>query len=446
MQNPQIEFINHASVIVSNGEQSVLSDPWYQGDAFHKGWNLLHEFNDNEINNLLDRVTHIWISHEHPDHFSISFFKKFKQKITDRNIFILFQQTDDKRVESFLRGNKFSVRILEFNKWIELGSDFKVLNFKDGFYDSGLAIQTLNKKILNLNDCEVKTKERCNEILNHVGECDVMISQFSYAAWKGGKANISWRKKAASEKLATLELQANKFKPKYLIPFASYVYFSNKKNFYLNDCSNKPGDVINFLTPKIDAKIKIMMPFEKFNFQNNFENEKSLNFWNEKFNSIKPTNQFNLIELEDLQESFKKYTARIFKNNSKFFIRLSRLVSPISVFKPIIIHLDDHNINVSLDIMSESIKISEARPDVEMSSESLFFIMQNTFGFDTLTVNGCFEEISKNGFSKMTKSLAIENLNNIGIKFNFFIIFNFKLIHLFIGRLFSVSKNLKYQK
>ena len=81
MQNPKIEFINHASVIVSNGEQSLLSDPWYQGDAFHKGWNLLHEFNDNEINNLLDRVTHIWISHEHPDHFSISFFKKFKQKI-----------------------------------------------------------------------------------------------------------------------------------------------------------------------------------------------------------------------------------------------------------------------------------------------------------------------------------------------------------------------------
>ena len=65
---PKIEFINHASVLVSNEEVSLLSDPWYQGDAFHKGWNLIHEFNDDDILNLLERVTHIWISHEHPDH------------------------------------------------------------------------------------------------------------------------------------------------------------------------------------------------------------------------------------------------------------------------------------------------------------------------------------------------------------------------------------------
>ena len=36
-----IQFINHASIIVSDGEIGVLSDPWYTGDAFHKGWNLL---------------------------------------------------------------------------------------------------------------------------------------------------------------------------------------------------------------------------------------------------------------------------------------------------------------------------------------------------------------------------------------------------------------------
>ena len=78
-----------------------------------------------------------------------------------------------------------------------------------------------------------------------------------------------------------------------------------------------------------------------------------------------------------------------------------------------------------------------------MSTESLYFIMQNTFGFDTLTVNGCFEERSQNGFAKMAKSLAIENLNNIGIKFNFLIIFNVKLILLFIDRSKKVSNKIK---
>ena len=48
-----LEFINHASVIISHGEVSLLSDPWYQGDAFHKGWNLMHEFSDIKFQGIL---------------------------------------------------------------------------------------------------------------------------------------------------------------------------------------------------------------------------------------------------------------------------------------------------------------------------------------------------------------------------------------------------------
>ena len=41
--------------------------------------------------------------------------------------------------------------------------------------------------------------------------------------------------------------------------------------------------------------------------------------------------------------------------------------------------------------------------------------MITSFGFDTLTVNGCFEEASNGGFLVSTKTLAIENLNNLGM-------------------------------
>ena len=85
-----IKFINHASVIISDNNTSVLSDPWYDGDAFHKGWNLLHETKNHEIEEFLNEVTHIWISHEHPDHFSISFFKKFVITLKKNSIKILF--------------------------------------------------------------------------------------------------------------------------------------------------------------------------------------------------------------------------------------------------------------------------------------------------------------------------------------------------------------------
>ena len=78
-----------------------------------------------------------------------------------------------------------------------------------------------------------------------------------------------------------------------------------------------------------------------------------------------------------------------------------------------------------------------------LKSESLNFIFSNSFGFDTLTVNGCFEEGKIGGFVMATKSLAIENLNNLGISVTPSIIFNFFLIKLFILRLYRVAKKLK---
>jgi UDP-MurNAc hydroxylase len=76
-----IEFINHASLLVSYEGVNILSDPWFSGDAFNKGWSLLHDTTDVEAEEVLARTSHIWISHEHPDHFSIKFFKTFKNQI-----------------------------------------------------------------------------------------------------------------------------------------------------------------------------------------------------------------------------------------------------------------------------------------------------------------------------------------------------------------------------
>lgn len=444
LNKTSIKFINHASVLVKHGDISLLSDPWYQGEAFHKGWNLIHELSDEEVSSLLNEVSHIWISHEHPDHFSIMFFKKFGEKIKDKNIQIIFQETNDERVESFLSKTGYDLKIIKFNTWLKLSNEFEILCFKDGFYDSGLAIKTNDKTILNLNDCEVKDKKRCKEVFNIVGECDVLISQFSYAAWKGGIDNIQWRKLAAKEKLETLKLQSDYFKPKVLIPFASYIYFSNQSNAYLNDSSNKPIDVINFFSDS-KVNVNVMKPFEIFDDHNvDYNNDDSVLFWDKALKSIseKDLKIYDAVHEAELKESFKKYKKRIFKNNTKWFMRVVSIISPIPAFKPIIIKLIDININIKLDIFSENLLTTLDAADISMSSESFNFIMINTFGFDTLTVNGCFEEEKASGFSRAARSLAIENLNNIGISFNPGIIFNMQLILLFVTRLFSVSKKI----
>ena len=81
-----------------------------------------------------------------------------------------------------------------------------------------------------------------------------------------------------------------------------------------------------------------------------------------------------------------------------------------------------------------------------MNSQSIKFIFLNSFGFDTLTVNGCFEEVKEGGFSRATKILAIENLNNLGIFIMPITIFRIDLFILFMNVLSEVSGKLKKVK
>ena len=80
---------------------------------------------------------------------------------------------------------------------------------------------------------------------------------------------------------------------------------------------------------------------------------------------------------------------------------------------------------------------------ISMESESLHFLLNNPYGFDTLTVNGCFEERSKYGFTLSAKTLAIENLNTLGISISLKLIFNHKVVSFFLSKLKNVSRQLE---
>ena len=99
-----IKLINHAYVKFEFNEIKILTDPRYTESVFHKGWKLIHQQTPEEILKIVKDISHIYISYEHPDHFSPSFFlkKAIKSVLIDNKIRILFQKTKDKRVVSFL--------------------------------------------------------------------------------------------------------------------------------------------------------------------------------------------------------------------------------------------------------------------------------------------------------------------------------------------------------
>src|SRR3954471_24762625 len=257
----QITLINHACVKIALGDVVILCDPWLSGPAFNNGWDLLVP-TPMRLDDVMAGVTHIWVSHEHPDHFVPKFFIDTAQRY--RTIPVLFQETRDRRVKSFVESRGFKVMELPDRREQAMGG-VRIMCGVSDFYDSWLHVTDGAEAVLNLNDCAEGDESELREIARLTGHTDVLLTQFSYAAWKGGRANAHFRKVAAERKLETIAVQVRTLKPRQVVPFASFVYFSNEENFYLNDHINRPVDAAAAIAAAGAAPV-ILFPGDTFDF------------------------------------------------------------------------------------------------------------------------------------------------------------------------------------
>ncbi|GAC1700330.1 MAG: hypothetical protein NVS9B4_01570 [Candidatus Acidiferrum sp.] len=88
-----MESVNHTGFIIESEAVRLLCDPWIEGNTFNIGWTLLSRtklrYED------LSAITHIWFSHEHPDHFNPPSLKKIPEEYR-RAITVVFHYTRDK--------------------------------------------------------------------------------------------------------------------------------------------------------------------------------------------------------------------------------------------------------------------------------------------------------------------------------------------------------------
>lgn len=434
----RIQFINHASVKIITPHVRITSDPWYSGPAFNNGWDLIRA--DADMTATASDATHIWLSHEHPDHFSVAFFKA----TPNRALRILFQKNADHRVAGYLRSQGFAVDELAERQDFPLAPGETIRIGRSGFYDSWNLVRADGCAVLNLNDCELNTEPDLLRLKSEIGPIDVLLTQFSYAAWKGGRANQALRENAARDKLATVRRQIECLKPKFVIPFASFIYFSHVENSYLNDSINDLDAVLKAVPA--DCTPIIMRPRDTWTVGEAWDNRAAIGYWREAYASIaslplrEPT---PAVPWSDLQAHARQYRERVFHNNSKWLIRLASLMPAVGAFQPLTIRLTDLQRTVRFSFFEElSEAPAGAAPDVEMSTESLDFIFLNDFGYDTLTVNGRFEA-STQGFARMTKNFAVGSLNALGLGLKPSLVANADVVWLLLGKLRSFLRRME---
>lgn len=404
----KIKFVNHSSYVIQHHEINLICDPWLEGRVFNNGWDLISQ-TQFKYSNFAD-ITHIWFSHEHPDHFSPPNLKSISLEHR-RNITVLFQATTDKRVAQFCQKLGFK-EVVELNRgeWLPLSDDFQVLCDHFGEGDSWAAFKSKSCTILNTNDCGIRQKHKALKILRRVGKVDVLTTQFSYAFWAGNQDQVEYRRKVADEKLGGLKLQADVFDPHVTIPIASFIWFCHNENFYLNDEINRPQKVFDFIKQNTKCAPVILYPGDEYLFGTEHDSTSAIERYNQDFESLKNPSRLEKTEAAD-------WTA-IVQQSKNFVVNLKAGFGIYTKFlKPAKIFLTDCNRSFELDIES-GLRESDHRledSDVSLASESLAYCFKFAWGTDTLQINGRFQKPVNGNYSNFYNFFRFGQLKSRGI-------------------------------
>lgn len=407
-----IEWVNHASYLMRVGDITLLCDPWLEGSAFKDGWRHLSATAfDYE---RFAGVSHIWLSHQHPDHFAPANLKRIPAA-DRRRIVVLYQETEDRLVLSWLKSNGFvNAREIPVKRWLRLSSELEIMLGRQG-HDSWLAARADGKSFLNVNDCVLKNRERIQAVIDAVGTADVLFTQFSYAQWVGNPDDREARKADAREKLERIRLQVEMLHPRIVVPFASYIYFCHEENFFMNDGVNQVADVAAFLEEELHVIPAVLYPGEVWDTASvpadwHISSQRYAEDFRRRIDAgpaafVRPTPPDQVIP------HIASFLRRLKQKNP----RASRLVSGKTVFFAT-------DVGVAYEISMRGIREVSTRPedaDICTSLENVMYAFRTPWGGNTLHVSGRFTSYVPGGhlqFFKIMRELHHYNVTIVDLK------------------------------
>jgi hypothetical protein len=407
-------WVNHASFILDTQAVRLICDPWLAGASFNNGWRLLSP--TKMAYQEFSSITHIWFSHEHPDHFSPPNLKQIPEEYR-RRIIVLFHATKDQRVVNVCKSLGFKVQELPEHQAVEIAQGVRIICGRQDDLDSWSAVLAEGKSILNMNDCLFDRHDDLCRIKQAIGKVDVLLSQFSYANWVGNSEDHTSRKMHASRKLAEITRQVRIFQPAWFIPFASFVYFSHSENSYMNSTVNRVADVYEFAGRELRVPSLVLYPGDTWEVGTPRDSSASIHRYAEDFERALRESPFQSpqVEFARLKEAATTFIAKCTaKNNQLLLQALPRAV----------VRLSDLGLDAELSFRKGLTEIKDGQPDIVLSSESLLNCLTTEWGGETLWINGRFQLPAGGSPRHFFWIFRVARHNSFGDSLNFAFLYN----------------------
>lgn len=373
----KITLISHASVIIETEDRKIWTDPWLFGTAFNDSWALNPQASQESVD--YSSIDHIWISHEHPDHFHIPTLRSLPEAFKE-SVIVLYQDNNSNKMIQALE--KFGFRNfirLPNRKIVSISDRTKVYCYQVGAMDSALGILSDSEVVLNINDCEFNSKD-CSIVRSDIGQPDVVLNQFSIAGYSGQASRAKYLPPLARKILQNCSENHRDLSAKVTIPFASLVYFCQADNSYINEYHNSPLDFCKHMDNE-GLDYILMYPGDVYSLSQSFCNSTNI----EKYSMIEGSFEASMETaptktLREIENAFRDRFVQISRDHSRF-IRI--------LLKPVTVYIADLSKSIKFcfkDGTFEEINVDEAC-DLDINSQPLWFGFKFPFGIQTLGVS-----------------------------------------------------------
>jgi UDP-MurNAc hydroxylase len=377
-----IKFINHACVEIAPHDESgevLLTDPWFSGTVFNHSWNLLADTDLSMIS--WDRLRHIWISHEHPDHLNFAALKEIRNRVSGP-IKLYYRAQANKNVKQAVEKIGFEVVELEPEVEVEVMPGLTITTFWHR-QDTAAVFRCNDSIIINQNDCQL-TNAVVSTIMRRFKHVDVLLFQFSIAGYCANADDQRGLRDASQRQMKMIEHYAKGFNPRIYVPFASFIYFCKEANRFLNASSVRLEDVAAM--PAVSARMQICAPGDVVRLdavQDRAESMVKMKFWRELFDARREYSVSNPVDKEVM-----------LKEASAFIAEVNRVAPGFSLPPAVAYFLSDLNAYLVLDYKKGHCHFSDAPPAAillaSMPSDEMLFFLKFPWGADTLNISSTF--------------------------------------------------------
>lgn len=435
MPRASFTFLNHACFLVRTDGALLVADPWLEGAVFDDAWGLLDtSTSDAALIDILNGAgvpVYVWCSRAGPDRLALPFLRRFRSEFRGIATF-LYRPGRDLRLGEELRRQRLPVAECPDGVTVGLAGGLRLTALANGDGDTACLIGCAGRHILHLGDRALPTAAACQALAPRIARIapriDLLLSSFGTMGWCGNPDGFAVREGAARAAIERLAAQIERFRPRLVVPVASFARFARADNAWLNGGRLSPREVFeNARLEPLRGLLRCLAPGDTVDLQHDTpatlaaRHEAALDHWSACWrNRPPPLARPPQASLGELKAAFSRYREGI----AASLPALPALLERLGVIRPLLLHLPDLRQNVELSYrhglrlrprgeMERTAAKPGAKPatkpgappdanaaaHIAMFSGTALRLLVAPDGFETVYAGGCFWTLRRSGLS-----------------------------------------------